>query len=126
MTKPGIKIEGERELRKALRAVESGIDGLREVHRDAAELVGAEAARLVPVRSGKLQATIRAAGQAAGAVVRAGYASVPYAGPIHFGWAKRNIAPQPFLYDALDRRHDEVIETYQRQLDELVKRHGLD
>jgi len=32
--------------------------------------------------------------------VQAGRASVPYAGPIHWGWPARNIEPQPFLTDA--------------------------
>lgn len=126
MTKPTLTVEGARELRRQLKAFEAGIDGLKEAHRDSGELVGREAARLVPVRSGLLKSTIRASGQAAGAVVRAGFARAPYAGPIHFGWPKRHIAPQPFLYDALDARHDEVIAMYEERVNGLIKKYDLD
>lgn len=136
MTEPWFAVDGARELRRQLKAVQSGIDGMKEVHRETAELVGDRAADLVPVRTGRLQATIRASGQAAGAVVRAGFASVPYAGPIHFGWPTRPnsdkgwrggpIVPQPFLYDALDDRHDEVIRMYEQRVDDLIRKHDLD
>lgn len=136
MTRPSIEVEGARELRRQLKAMMEGIDGLKRVHKDIGELVGEEAARLVPVRTGRLRDTIRAAGQASGVVVRAGYAVVPYAGPIHFGWPTRPnaakgwrggpIAPQPFLYDAADNRRDEVIEAYEKHVNGLIRKHGLD
>lgn len=136
MTKPVLSVEGARELRRQLKAFQSGIDGMKEVHRETGELVGREAARLVPFRTGTLQATIRAAGQASGAVVRAGFARTPYAGPIHFGWPSRPnsakgwrggpIKPSPFLYDALDARHDEVIDMYEQRVADLIKKYDLD
>ncbi len=126
MTSTKIRVDGGRELRRQLKAFQSGIDGLKEIHRDTGELVGREAARLVPVRSGLLKSTIRAAGQASGAVVRAGFGRVPYAGPIHFGWPSHNISPTPFLYDALDARHDEVIDMYEKRVDGLIKKYDLD
>lgn len=116
--------------------MQSGIDNLRDLHKDLGELVGDRAAQLVPVRSGRLKGTIRAAGQATGAVVRAGYAVVPYAGPIHFGWPSRPntqkgwrggpIAPSPFLYDALDDRRSEVFDDYERRVGKLISDFGLD
>ena len=115
--------------------MQRGIDDLRDLHRQLGELVGDRAADLVPVRSGRLRGTIRAAGQATGAVVRAGYAVVPYAGPVHFGWPSRPdaqrgwrggpIAPNPFLYEALDQRRDEVFADYERRVGRLVDEHGL-
>lgn len=126
MTRPGVEIDGAKELRRQLRVFQSGIDGLKEIHRDAAELVGERAAELVPVRSGLLRSTIRASGQAAGAVVRAGYGRVPYAAPIHFGWPRRGIRPTPFLYDAADHRRQEVIDLYEERVADLKREYGLD
>lgn len=126
MSQPvGITIEGDRELRRALRNLEGGTDDLKAVHADGAEMVAERARQLVPKRSGLLGSSIRSTGQAATGVVRAGRASVPYAGPIHFGWSARNIRPQPWLYDALDDRRDEVIDRYERHLGDLVDKHGL-
>lgn len=126
MLKPKVDIEGQKELRKALKQVEGGISDLKGVNLAAAEVVATEARGLVPRRTGRLESTIRAAGQAAAGVVRSGTAAVRYAGPIHFGWPKHNIAPQPFLYDALDARHDEVIEMYEERVQDLIRLHGLD
>ena len=93
----------------------------------AAKVVAERGVDLAPVRSGNLRDTIRAAGQQAFGVVRAGNrGDVPYAAPVHWGWGTRPnwakgwrggpIAPNPFLYDALDDRRDEVVETYERAL----------
>lgn len=126
MAKVDIRVEGADELRRALRGVADGTDDLKAVHLEAGELVVGRATQIVPRRSGTLGASIRAGAQARQGVVRAGKAAVPYAGVIHFGWAKRNIRPQPFLYDALDDRRREVIETYEAGVQGLLKRHDLD
>jgi len=92
----------------------------------AAEVVVPAAKQEAPERSGDLAASIRASGrQLAGRVV-AGKKAVPYAGPIHFGWANRPrgegpIRPDPFLYRALDRRRDEVINRYEKAVDQLIR-----
>lgn len=125
MTKPTLRVEGARELRRALKQVEGGVADLKEIHAAAATLVKEQALYLVPRRSGLLASTVRSSGQVSAGVVRSGRAGVPYAGPIHFGWPARNIAPQPFLYDALDERRDEVFEMYEQRVGELVRRSGL-
>ena len=126
MTKPSIQVDGAKELRRALKAVDGGIDDLKAAHAESAEIVERRAEQLVPRVTGLLETTIRSTGQAAGGVVRAGRASVPYAGPIHFGWAGHNIEPQPFLYDALDDRTREVVEVYEKRVGSLITKHGLD
>ena len=125
MTKPEIEVEGARQLKRALRQVEGGTSDLKEIHAKAAKIVEGAALPLVPRRSGRLADTLRSSGIASGGVVRAGFAKVPYAGPIHFGWAARNISPQPFLYDALDARRGEVIAAYEDNVKKLIKKHGL-
>lgn len=121
----GIEVDGARELRRALRQVEDGVSDLKTVHASTARIVEQRAEQLTPVRSGLLRSTVRSTGQASGGVIRAGYARVPYAGPIHFGWRARNIRPQPFLYDALDERRTQVFDAYRKQVDALIERHGL-
>lgn len=117
-----IQVDGLRELRATLRAAGLAYDELKGAGLEAAGLVLDLARQLTPVDSGALVGTERAAGQAKGAVVRAGYASVPYAGPIHFGWPDHGIAPNPFMYDALDERRGQVVEAYQRSVDDIARR----
>lgn len=121
-----VVIEGARELRKALNQYgDDAINDLKAAHLENANLVAGTAKTLVPVRTGNLRDTIRAAGTKTGGRVRAGFKKVPYAGPIHFGWASRYIKPQPFLYDALDQRRGEVIENYAQQLERIQRKYDI-
>ena len=126
MTKPSLTVNGADELRKALRQFDDGAADLKAAHAESAKIVEQRAVQLVPRRSGALAGSIRSTGQARQGVVRSGRASVRWAGPIHFGWPARNIAPQPFLYDALDDRVGEVIDVYQKRVAGLIKKYDLD
>lgn len=90
----------------------------------AARVVAAEGERTAPRRTGVMAGTVRAAGQVGGGVVRAGFARLPYAPVIHFGWPARNIEPQPWLFEATDRKYDAVIETYWEHVDKITKEAG--
>ena len=121
-----IEVEGARQLRKALAQVgDDAVNDLKVVNMEGVEVVLEEALARVPVRSGLLKETIRGSATKTRGTIRAGFKKVPYAGPIHFGWPDRNIAPQPFLYDAIDHRRDEVIAVYKDNIDKLIKKNGL-
>jgi hypothetical protein len=122
-----IQIEGLRETQRALRELSDDLkDDLKPAHKEAAEVIVDGAKRYVPVRTGRLAASIRALATRTSGRVRAGSASVPYAGPIHFGWPERRIKPQPFIYDAMDERRQEVLAVYAERIYGLIDRHGLD
>ncbi len=122
----GVRIEGAKELRRALRQVaDDARSDLKPVHADVAGIVADTAQQMAPIRTGSLAASIRSSGTLTKAIVRAGTARIPYAGVIHFGWPRRNITPQPFLYDAMDRRRAEVLERYHDGVDAIIKRRGL-
>lgn len=93
-----IRVEGARNFRRTLRRAGDDLGDLRVLHAQVAGVVSRSARP--PRRTGKLAGTVRPAGTATAAIVRAGFASVPYAGPIHWGWPLRNITAQPFLSDA--------------------------
>jgi len=95
-------------------------DDMKATHKRAAAIVIAGAKRFVPVRTGRLAESIRDGSTQRMGRVRVGSASVPYAGPIHFGWPSRSIKPQPFIYDALDGRRDEVVRVYVQRIDSLT------
>ena len=119
-----IKLEGEKELRKALRDFEDGTKDLKVVHAEAAKLVQL-AARAPVGPTGALAASIRSSGTARAGVVRAGKKSVPYAGPIHWGWPKRNIKANPFLSKALESETAEVVDVYEDGISQLLKKYDL-
>ena len=95
---------------------------LTAVHREAADKGQGEARARVPRLTGALGKTIKSRVTETSARVEAGSRLVPYAGPIHFGWPRRNIEPQPFLYDALEGRQDQVVDLYEKRVVELVRK----
>ena len=113
------------------------IRALKQLETPASEIsaAGMEAAKIViryanlpqavggaPERTGALKRSMRPAKVQRGAKVRAGGAKVPYANPIHWGWFKRNIKPNPFFYRALGKNVDEIYKTYADQLRKLIQR----
>jgi hypothetical protein len=118
MPQPTVQVRGARELRRAIRQAQDKDlkKELSRAHKSAADIVANEAKRIVPRRSGRLQGSIRPGGTQTSGVVRAGKAAVPYAGVIHFGWPRRNIRPNTFLYDAADARVDEVVAQYEEAI----------
>lgn len=104
--------------------VQMGIDlqDFKTINRLLAENVAEEARGRAPVVEGTLKGDIRGGGTKTRAYVSVGRKRIPYAGPIHFGWPARNIEPNPFLYEAMDARADEVEKVYAKRVDDLAMR----
>jgi len=116
-----IKVEGLTELRVGLKQLDDKMPKeLNKVAKASAEVVRDEAKQIVPRRSGKLAGSIKTSGTAKGGFVKSG--GLEYHRVIHFGWARHNIRPQPFLYDARDSREAEVIEKFEREVAALVNK----
>jgi hypothetical protein len=117
----GIKVAGLKQANKALQAIGVPAAEIKAAGSAAGELVAGQARALAPVRSGALRNSIRVSRALNRVSVSAGNnRSVPYANPIHWGWFKRNIKPQPFFVKALGITRDEVYQNYYRSLDKLI------
>lgn len=122
----GIKVLNLKQITKALQAVGVPNDAIKAAGKESAESVMGEARKLVPVRSGKLRDSIRLASNARGRVTiqagnnRSSRSGVPYANPIHWGWFKRNIKPQPFFVKALGLTRGEVYDRYMKNMEKLI------
>lgn len=121
-----VEVEGARQFRAAATAAgKDAVDDLKAANKSAADVVKTAALPIVPVLTGDLKSSLRTSGTKTAGVVRAASARVPWGPPIHWGWEARNIAPRPFLYKALDSRREQVMETYIRQVDQVIRKHGL-
>jgi len=118
----GIKVQGLRSSIKALQAIGVDAKDIKSAGNDAGEIVAREARNLAPVRTGSLRSTIRTSKALSKVTVSAGNnGRVPYANPIHWGWFKRNIKPQPFFIKALGITRDEVYQNYYRSINRLIQ-----
>jgi HK97 gp10 family phage protein len=118
----GVKVKGYRQAIKALQAIGVPASEIKAAGSEAGELVANQARSLAPVRTGALRNSIRVSKALNRVSVSAGNnRSIPYANPIHWGWFRRNIKPQPFFIKALGITRDEVYRNYYRSLDKLIQ-----
>jgi hypothetical protein len=82
-------------------------------------------ASLPPVLSGRLKSTIRAGRGKTKAVVRAGGAKAPYAPVIHYGYRARNIEPQPYLLEALQKERGDVFRQLENGIEDILRKNNL-
>jgi len=126
-TAAGVKVKGFREVRQVLKAVGVPKEAIKNAGKQSAALVANEARSLVPVRTGKLRDSIRLSAYASGRISilagnnRKSKSGIPYANPIHWGWFKRNIKPQPFFVKALGYTRQEVFDNYFKQMEKLIE-----
>ncbi len=123
---PGVKVKNLREINKALAAVGVPKDAIKDAGKESGELVASEARSLAPVRTGALRNSIRVGATARGKITvlagnnRSSKSGVPYANPIHWGWFKRHIRPQPFFVTALGYTRSEIYDNYFKQMEKLI------
>jgi len=123
-----IQADGAKQLRRSLKQAGLDVSDLKAAHKAVAELIASRSAPNAPRRSGALAASVRPAGTAREAVVRAGRARVPYAGPVHWGWKRpagpgrraQNIPAQPWLYAAARANEDPALDLYLRALERII------
>jgi HK97 gp10 family phage protein len=126
-----VQIEGLKELRRAMRAMDAGI--VKEVNavlREAVQPIAADAASHAPYAEGKLRSSVRAGATAKGAFIRsrAEYAGVQeFGGTIRFTNRQRSIhiKPQPYMWPAAKRGTDGAVDRVGDALDRLTTAHGF-
>jgi hypothetical protein len=118
---PVLVVDGARQLRATMKRAGLSLDDLKAAHLAVAQLVDRAAKPHAPVgETGRLVGSERAAGTQSAAIVRAGSARVPYAGPIHWGWPNRHIVAQPWLYEAAADTEAAWLAMYLRAIEAVV------
>lgn len=116
----GVRIEalGLIELRAKLREVKDKAfnDELKKIHKSIAEEILHLAGPNVPVDSGALKRSLRAAGTLKDAIGRVGSASVPYAAIVHWKYGP------PFLTDAAGKIEQTVVDRYDSDVADMLDR----
>jgi hypothetical protein len=137
-----VKVEGLREVNRALKNMGDGLDKeLKAEAKDIAEVVARDARRRVPVVSGQAQKSIKAGATQKGAYVQGGKASVPYYAWLDFGsrnpvsgrprsvgpWKGSGGGPKQgrFIYPALGDNRREVEVRTKKVVKVARKRAGL-
>jgi hypothetical protein len=120
VTDTTVRVEGLDQLVRTLNKAKADLGDLKDANQAAGRMVAADAVARAPRRTGRLAGTIRASRQARRAQVVAGRSSVPYAGPIHWGWPARGIASQPFLSAAAQATEPRWVPLYLKDVQAAV------
>lgn len=121
----GYKVEGLNKLVRDLQTLGVEIDDLKDSFSKLADKGAKVAASFAPRRSGKLAASVRGNRAKNKAVVSAGKARVPYAGPINYGWRKRNIEPSHFMQKADEVLRPEALQLLEQEINRKIRERGL-
>lgn len=122
-TRPGtahVKVDGLRRLRSDLRKLGEDTQDLKAANAAVASLVAGAAAVRAPHKSGTLAGSGRGNRAVGKATVTFGGARVPYAGPVHWGWPSRHIAPQTFIPDAAQATEAVWLPMYLHDLEQAL------
>jgi len=119
VAKAVVQVEGRKQLAASMKAAGLKLNDLSAANRAAAQVAAPAAAAAAPVRTGRLAASVRGSGTRAAARI---VSRLPYAAPIHFGWPARDIAPQPFAFDAAQQTEPQWHEVYQHHIDQILAR----
>lgn len=121
-SRPVVEVEGARQLRATLKRAGDDLGDLAATHAEIGRLVASVGRTGAPKRTGRLAGSVRASGTKTTATVRAGGASIPYAGPIHYGWAAHNISPNPFLTSAAHNTESIWTRIYLNAVDRILSK----
>lgn len=121
----GVRIDGLTRVVRGLLEVGVQVEDLKDAFGNIASTGARVAASFAPVLTGHLKGDIRGNRARSKAVITAGRTSVPYAGPINYGWAAHNISASGFMQKA-----DKVMQPYalrrlQHEIDAAIIRRGL-
>jgi hypothetical protein len=125
MAETGVRVEGLQKVVRDLKSLGLDVDDLK----DAFSRIATEAAQVVeshtPKKSGRLAGSVRGNRAQSKAVVSIGRASVPYAGPINYGWPKRNIKPANFIAKTDEEMQPQALRLLEDEINNAIRRRGL-
>lgn len=125
MVAVGMRLEGGARLRRTLKAAGGDLSDFTELNREVANIVlpvARSTSPFGPDAGGHIRTTVRAGATRKAAIIRAGTAGKPYAPPVHWGWFRRNILPQPWVSIAAQQTEPVWTERYFAGLIRIIQK----
>lgn len=122
MSQARVKVDGARKLRAELRRAGISLDDLKDANARVADYVAQQARTRAPRRTGRLAASLRGNRAQARAVVSA--PRVIYGPPIHWGWPRRNIRPNPWIYETAQNTEAQWLPMYEQAISAVIDKLG--
>ena len=121
----GFKVTGLNQVVRALVAMGVDVGDLKHPFSRIATEGADRAAAHSPKRSGRLARDIRGNRAKSKAVVTAGRKSIPYAGPINYGWPARNITASGFMQKADEEMRPRAVQILEDDINSKIRKRGM-
>ena len=125
MSTGGVRIEGLNRVVRELVALGLDVEDLKDAMADIADRGAQQAAMFAPKQSGRLAGDIRGNRAKGKAVITAGRVSVPYAGPINYGWKARGIEAAGFMQKADEALQPYALRRLEQNINDAIRKRGL-
>jgi len=112
-----VTVRGDERLAATLTKAQADLADLTRANSEVAHALANRVQSLAPKVTGRLAASVWGQGLPDRAVV---YAGAVYAGPINFGWAARNISPNPFLTDPVESAEPLAVPAYSAEVGRIL------
>ena len=120
-----VRVDGLSAVTRALVGMGVEVEDLKDAFSSIASVGARIAAGFAPKLTGRLAGDVRGNRARNKAVIAAGRVSVPYAGPINYGWPARNIEAAGFMQRADQELQPYALRRLQQNIDAAVRRRGL-
>jgi hypothetical protein len=120
------RVEGLSKLVRQLEELSGDVEDVKDTMARIAKLGAQYASSFAPKLSGALASSIRGNRAKARAVVTAGRAAVPWAGPQNYGWPARNIPATSFMQRADTKLQPKALDLLDEGLRKAIRSRGLD
>lgn len=120
-----VSINGLNAVTRDLLAMGLEVEDLKGAFSEIARFGAIVAARHAPRRTGRLAGDIRGNRARNKATITAGRSSLPYAGPINYGWAARGIQPSGFMQKADKELQPYSLRVLEQNINAAIRARGL-
>lgn len=121
-----VRVEGLNECVRSLKKLGDDLGDLKEANNTLGREIASRASAVAPKRSGRLAASIKTNKAAKKVQIKAGGTRAAYAGVIEYGWPARNIRPQPFLRKAAFENRNYIVEEYEKNIKQVIKKYDFE
>lgn len=121
MTDRALFLVGQQRFVATMRKAGADLDELKQVNRQAAQIALPAVTGRTPVKTGRLQRSVRVGATRRAGVIRAGSKAVPYAGPINYGWPAHHIQPRLFVNNGVAATENAWMRVYKDYVNQTMK-----
>jgi phage gpG-like protein len=119
-------VEGIKEVNATLDKLGRDLESNLDLNKELSSTLSQKASAMAPRLTGALASSVVGNPSAEKAQIVAGSAAVPYAGVQEYGWPGRNIEAQPYLRPAVFNNMGYIVEKYNDNISNAIKKYNLD